>query len=184
MSLIRYPILQIAYVVNDIEQACRQWAEMFDAGPFFIVPHFKSLNGRYRGGPAEEDVSHALGYSGDINIQFTQQHNDAPSIWRDMYPKGSQGPHHIMIMPDDFQAECARFEAAGCELGARFDDPMPVSDNNMKATASVAYFDARAQIGTFVELFENCQVIRDTLAGLKQLHQIPAERERVIRYEI
>lgn len=181
MSLVRYPILQMAYVVDDIEQACLRWANMFDAGPFLIVPHFKSLNGRYRGGPAMEDVSHALGYSGEINIQFTQQHNDAPSIWRDMHPAPGFGPHHIMIMPDDFDEEVARFEAAGCMVAARFDDPMPVLGNDGKATAKVAYLDARDQIGCFVELFENCPVIRATLGRLRELHHDPAERGTVIR---
>lgn len=182
MALIRYPILQMAYVVEDVEKACQTWAELFDAGPFHILPHFKSVNGTYRGEATTEDVTHALGYCGDLNIQFTQQHNDVPSVWRDMYPKGREGLHHIMIMPDDIDAELKRFQAAGCVVGAMFDDPMPVSNNSEMITAKVIYLDAVPLIGCFVELFERNDIIVENLKNLKALHEDPEERKNPIRY--
>ncbi|AMK19641.1 MULTISPECIES: VOC family protein [Sphingobium] len=181
MSLVRYPIIQYAYVVNDVEAACLRWADMFGAGPFLIVPNFRGLNGRYRGQPAGDIVTHALGQCGAVNIQFTQQHNDAPSVWRDMYPKGSQGLHHVMLMPDDIESERQRFEEAGCVIGAEFDDPLKVGEDGQPITARVYYIDARPLIGCFVELFEGSDLIRGTLETLARLNHDPVERSRLFR---
>lgn len=169
MSLIRRPIVQYAYVVNDIDEACHRWIEMFGAGPFFKVPHYHGLNHRYRGRRAEEDVNHAQGQAGPAQIQFTQQHNDAPSIWRDMYPKGSQGLHHIMIMVDDFDTEKQRFENYGCVAAEEFDCPLSADPN--PTIARCAYMDARHLIGCFVELFEENPIVRHEIVELKALHE-------------
>ena len=42
----------------------------------------------YRGTDHEADVSYAFGYLGDTMIQFIQQHDDTPSIYRDMFAAG------------------------------------------------------------------------------------------------
>ena len=34
--LIRYPIVQYAYVVNDLDEGIRHWVETLGAGPFFV----------------------------------------------------------------------------------------------------------------------------------------------------
>ena len=60
MSLIRYPIEQYAYVVDDIEAACMRWVELVGAGPFFLMPHHKSRDTVYRGKPCDVDVSYAF----------------------------------------------------------------------------------------------------------------------------
>ena len=39
----------------------------------------------YRGTDQEADVSYAFGYLGDVMIQFIVQHDETPSIYRDMY---------------------------------------------------------------------------------------------------
>jgi hypothetical protein len=166
MSLIRHPVLQYAFVVNDLEASCRRWTEMFGAGPFLKIPHHQGLNHRYRGMPSTEDVSHALGQSGPANIQFTQQHNDAPSIWRDMYPAGKEGLHHVMIMVADFAAEKRRFEAEGCVAAEEFETELP--DGTI---AHCAYMDARDKIGCFVELYEDNPIVAHELAVLKALHE-------------
>lgn len=169
MALIRRPIVQYAYVVNDIEEACQRWNMMFGAGPFFTVPHFRGLNHRYRGRRAEEDVSHAQGQAGPAQLQFTQQHNDAPSIWRDMYKPGEQGLHHVMIMVDDFAAEQQRFIDYGCAIAEEFD--CPLSADPTPPIARCAYMDARHLIGCFVELFEENPVVRHEIVELKRLHE-------------
>ncbi|AMK19640.1 MULTISPECIES: VOC family protein [Sphingobium] len=169
MNLIRHPILQYGYVVNDIETACRHWIAMFGAGPFFHIPYYTGLNTRYRGKPAHDVVSHALGQAGPAQVQFTQQHNDAPSIWRDMYPNGGQGLHHIMIMVEDFEGEQQRFINAGCSIGEEFDTPMP--EGHPFPFARTVYLDARALIGCFVEIYEENPVVRKEVEDLKALHE-------------
>lgn len=169
MSLIRHPIVQYAFVVKDLEDACQIWNRMFGAGPFITNRHFHGLNHQYRGAPSSDDVSHAQGQAGPAQIQLTQQHNDAPSIWRDMYGPGEQGLHHVMIMVDDFEEEVRRFEEFGCAVAERFDCPLTAEPN--PPIARCAYMDARHLIGCFVELFEENPRVRHELDELKRLHE-------------
>jgi catechol 2,3-dioxygenase-like lactoylglutathione lyase family enzyme len=159
MSLVRFPIQQYGYVVNDIDEAARHWYEMFGAGPFFISRHHKSEDEFHRGVPNEADLSYAFGQAGPAHIQLIQQHNDAPSVYRDMFPSGEQGLHHVAILVPDIEAEKARFEAAGCE-----------KVTELVSAAQVAYMDARDKIGCFVELYEKNDAIAGTFDNWKQIH--------------
>lgn len=157
--LINKPIMQIAYVVKDLEAACHHWINVFGAGPFYHVPHLKLPEQLYRGKPSEEDASHALGFCGDMNIQLIQQHNDAPSMYRDMYPDGGQGFHHMMFFTDNFEADRDRLVQMGC----------PVVEELM-STARIAYVDARDKVGGFIEVYEDNPTIREWFAGWKEEH--------------
>ena len=90
-----YPIFQYAFLVNDVEEAAHKWNRLYGAGPFVLVPHHKTDKFQYRGTKQEADVSYAFGYLADNQIQFIAQHDDTPSIYRDMYKKGEYGFHHI-----------------------------------------------------------------------------------------
>ena len=142
MTLGTYPIFQQAYLVNDIEASIRHWNRLFGAGPFVVVPHHKTERFAYRGTDAEADVSYAFGYLGDMMIQFIQQHDDTPSIYRDMFAKGEEGFHHVGVLVHDWQTERQRLLDMGfdiaCELWA---------DN-----VNAAYFDTRSVNGGFTEI--------------------------------
>ena len=159
MSPLRYPIFQYAYVVDDIETACRQWHALTGAGPFFVSPHHVSEQHFYRGEPSRADLSYAFGQAGPAHIQLIQQHNDAPSVYREMISAGSLGFHHVAILPSDFDAECARYEAAGCP-----------AVTTLISAARVAYMDTRKVLGCFVELYEDNAPLRETFARWKAIH--------------
>ena len=120
--LTTYPLFQHAYLVNDLEASCNNWSKLFGAGPFVLVPHHKTDEFTYRGTDREADVSYAFGYLGDMMIQFIQQHDDTPSIYRDMFAAGEEGFHHLGVLVNDFFAEKARLNEMGfetaCELWA------------------------------------------------------------------
>ena len=98
-----YPIFQYAYFVNDVEEAAHKWHRLYGAGPFVLVPHHKTEKFQYRGTKQEADVSYGFGYLGDNQIQFIQQHDETPSIYRDMYQKGEEGFHHAGCLVNDLQ---------------------------------------------------------------------------------
>ena len=108
----RYPLFQHAYLVEDLDISIRQWNELFGAGPFVVTEHHRTDTFDYRGTTHEADVSYAFGYLGDLMIQFIVQHDDTPSIYRDMYPAGSYGFHHVATLVHDFEAEFARFDVS------------------------------------------------------------------------
>ena len=88
MTLDRYEFFQQAFFVEDLEASIEQWARLLGAGPFVISPHHRTDSFDYRGTDHQADVSYAFGYLGDTMIQFIVQHDDTPSIYRDMYKKG------------------------------------------------------------------------------------------------
>ena len=70
---------QFAYVVKDLDKALKYWTEELKVGPFYVYEHFPLENQIYRGNTGEDaDVTLALGYSGDAQIELIFQHNDAP----------------------------------------------------------------------------------------------------------
>ena len=75
------PIMQNGFVVRDLEAAVHFWAETFGVGPFFAMRHIPFATCVYRGEPTDADLSVAIAYSGEHQIELVQQHNDAPSIY-------------------------------------------------------------------------------------------------------
>ena len=156
-----YPIFQFAYFVNDVEEAAHKWHAMYGAGPFALSPHHRCDKFQFRGSDVQADVSYAFGYLGDVQIQFIQQHDDAPSIYRDMYQPGEEGFHHAGCLVNDFAAARQRLLDMGfvnaCELWA--DD------------VNAAYFDTRSVNGGFTEIHGDPLHILSTFAGWKRAHE-------------
>jgi hypothetical protein len=160
--LTRYPLFQEAYLVNDLEETIHKWAKVFGAGPFVLVPHHKTDKFTYRGTDTEADVSYAFGYLGDMMIQFIQQHDDKPSIYRDMFARGQEGFHHVGVLVNDYQAERQRMLDMGFELACELwaDD------------VNAGYFDTRSVNGCFTEIHGDPPHILATFAVWKRDHEL------------
>jgi len=161
-TLDRYPLFQEAYLVDDVNDAVRRWNELFHAGPFVVVPNHRTDRFEYRGTDAEADVSYAFGYLGDMMIQFIEQHDDTPSIYRDMYAPGEYGFHHVGVLVHDFEAEFARLESLGFECATRL-----YADG-----VDAAYFDTREANGCFTETHGDPPHIVATFARWKRAHDL------------
>lgn len=156
-----YPLFQQAYLVNDIEKSIHHWHKLFCAGPFVVVPHHKTNQFTYRGTSQEADVSYAFGYSGDMMIQFIQQHDDTPSIYRDMFKRGEEGFHHVGILVHDWQAERQRLLDMGFEVACEL-----YADN-----VNAAYFDTRKANGCFTEIHGDPPHILESFKGWREAHR-------------
>lgn len=148
--LIRYPIIQHAFFVNDLEEAARKWTRLTGAGPFFITPHHMGDKHLYRGNEMTADVGYAFGQHGPTHVQFICQYDDEPSIYRDMYGCGEEGFHHIgCLVPDPFE-EAKRYERLGFPTAS-----------SLWSLADVVYIDTRPALGCFLELHGDSPEIRD-----------------------
>ncbi len=154
------PVFQYAYLVDDIAAAAAAWADTVGAGPFFVAAHHRADRFEYRGTSVEADVSYAFGYSGGSQIQLIQQHDELPSIYRDAYPEGGTGFHHVGMLVVDYASERRRLLDAGvdlaCELWA----------NDIVA----CYFDTRSAIGAMTELHIYTDRIAATFERWHQAH--------------
>lgn len=160
-SFMGRPIFQYAWVVNDLDAACMRWAKAFGAGPWFTARHHKAEGYyRYRGDPTECDLSYAFAYCGPVMIQLIQLHDDVPSIFHEMFPRGQEGFHHVGILGFDFPADRQHLLDEGLELA-----------NEMWSGADVCYFDARPQFGCFVEIHGAPPPIIDFFAVWQRAHE-------------
>jgi len=95
------PIMQNGFVVADWREAAEHWAETLGTGPFFVVEHIEFAECRYRGERTAIDMSVAIAYAGDLQIELVQQHNDAPSIYRDFLRDNAPGLQHVGALTDN-----------------------------------------------------------------------------------
>lgn len=153
-------LFQNAWFVADLQAGIAKWETMFGAGPFTVAAHHKTDRFSYRGTEIEADVSYAFGYLGDLMIQLIEQHDEKASIYRDMFAGGEEGFHHIAYLVDDFEAEYARLESLGYACATRL-----YADG-----VDAAYFDARRDLGCFIEIHGSPPHILETFAEWKAAH--------------
>lgn len=155
------PIFQYAYLVESIEVAAERWATLTGGGPFFVTAHHSPDEFSYRGTDVEADVSYAFGYSGEIQIQLIEQHDDTPSIYRDMFPTGC-GHHHVarLVDEDAYEAVRNRLVADGFELACE------LRANDIRA----CYLDTRSAIGVYTEFHTITPRILNTFARWRNAH--------------
>jgi len=89
------PAVQIAYHVPDPERWAADLSSRFGWGPFFYFEHIPLSRCRYRGAETTFDHSSAYGQAGELMVELITQHDDAPSVLRDLYARDAVGVHHV-----------------------------------------------------------------------------------------
>lgn len=153
------PIMQIAYVVEDLDEAVAHWAGVLGTGPFFVLRHMEYQANEYRGENCTADVSLAFAYSGDMNIELIQQHNDAPSVFRDFIEKHGFGQQHVAVMSDDLEADHRWLGEQGIALVQRL-----VNGNGTQTM----FFETALHGGAMLELIERSPATDAAFAYMKQ----------------
>ncbi|WP_156678589.1 VOC family protein [Sphingomonas profundi] len=139
------PVRQIAYFVPDVREAARRHAALFNSGPYFVADNIPLRAAWHRGTPVELDHSSAYGQWGEVMVEFVQQNNPGPSVFRDMYGEGEQGMHHVAIIVADVRAAQAHFEADGL---------VTALEAEMNDGFVFLMMDGVARYGHMIELYE------------------------------
>jgi catechol 2,3-dioxygenase-like lactoylglutathione lyase family enzyme len=108
--------MQIGMVVSDIEAAARFWSEEMGIGPWIMIED--SLEDRrfvHRGRESKVEMSLALSYAGQTQVELIAQANDAPSPYLEFLQGGREGVQHLEFWPDDYARSCEALERAGFE---------------------------------------------------------------------
>lgn len=111
------PVGQIGYVVNDLEAATRRWYETTGIGPWRILDRLKLDQFEYEGAASPVEISIALAFSGDVQIELIQQHNDAPSMYLELLDTYGEGAQHICFYPNDYDAAMKAALSEGMSVG-------------------------------------------------------------------
>ena len=95
---------QIAYVVDDIDQAMQHWHEQCDVGPFLVTRNANPLsNAYYRGEKAlTTRVNLAFAYVGDMQLELIELIGDTPGLYKEFLDRGDYGVNHYAVLVDDF----------------------------------------------------------------------------------
>ena len=112
---------QIGYIVNDLESAAQKWTDTIGVGPWRIIEHAPFSGFTYNGASSDVDAGIALAFMGDVQIELIQQHNDTPSMYRDLLDSYGEGAQHICFYPQDYAAALAGAVEAGMEIGQEGD---------------------------------------------------------------
>ncbi len=138
------PIMQNGFVVPDWREAALHWADRLGVGPFFVVEHVEFSECRYRGEATSIDMSVAIAYAGGFQIELVEQHNDAPSIYRDFLAANAPGLQHVGALTEDLDA--------ALDLNDLRD--RIVQDGVTAAGQRFAYVDTVMHNGTMLEIIE------------------------------
>jgi hypothetical protein len=120
------------------------WSEVLRVGPFQYLRHVEVKDGRYRSAPTAVDISVATADLGTLQLELIEQHDDAPSCYRDLFPAGTAGMHHVAVRTASYDEELARYERLGCARAF---------EGRYRGTRFV-YIDTSASLGIMVELVE------------------------------
>jgi len=157
--VMRSKIIQCAYVVNDLENACARYNRLLGVGPFLLIPHVQIVSAWHDCAAIDLDISLALAQAGDIQVELIQQHTRGPSAFRDMYPPGSEGFHHVAVICDDYDEDVRTLELQGTRIAMQL-----MTAQGMR----VSFADTRGTLGHMVELYESTP-------GLEALYQLVRE---------
>jgi Glyoxalase/Bleomycin resistance protein/Dioxygenase superfamily len=138
-------VIQMCYLVPDIQAAMKTWVQKLGVGPWFLLDHFSGTNPQYRGQDSKADVSLAMSFAGHMNIELIQPNDQHPSVYREWIDRKGYGFHHWGRATRNFNEDVARYQAAGHDL---------VFLAGVPSGGSVAYMDTTALLPGYVEFIE------------------------------
>jgi hypothetical protein len=139
-------IIQIAYIVKDIEASMRDFTARLGIGPWFVSGPFVPPEGVYRGSPTKMRLTLAVGFNGHMSFELIEQHDDLPSVYREVIKSRGYGFHHWGVTADNLDAEVARYARMG--YVAAFSDRSPRGYR-------VVYVDTTRDLPGMIELMEH-----------------------------
>ncbi|BAL24276.1 VOC family protein [Azoarcus sp. KH32C] len=164
MSQLFGPVRQIGYVVRDIEAAMKHWTGNMHIGPFYYVPRVPYMDFSHGDSRATPEMSLAIAYSGNTQIELLQQHDDTPTSYRKFLMSGHEGLHHIGFFTGRLEHTLHRATEAGLEVEQ--------SIVTFDQAGAAVYFRSNGHAGTGLKLV----ALHAGNADLYRMIQAEAER--------
>jgi hypothetical protein len=109
-------VVQVAYLVPDVDEAMRNWLEQLGVGPWTCIRNIE-LDAVYAGQACQLRLHEALAYVGELQIQLVHSLNapEEPTPFRAWIETGRFGMHHMAYFSQNIDADVARAEAQDFE---------------------------------------------------------------------
>lgn len=109
-------IMQLGYVVEDMDAAIDHWTRVLGVGPFFVSSRVPYAEVQYRGAPCDAETAVALSSHKGMQIEIIQQVAGGPSVFSDFIARTGGGLHHVCALSDDLEADLAAWKARGVDV--------------------------------------------------------------------
>ena len=107
------PIMQMGFIVEDMDIAIDFWTKKMNVGPFIKLEGIELIDQYYKGKPADLDFSGALSYSGSMQIELIKQHCDTPSLYNEYVNNEKGWLHHLCCLTQDIENDIRILESQG-----------------------------------------------------------------------
>ena len=138
-------IVQVAYVVEDLQKSITEFSQKFNIGPWFYSNGYKLKEASYRGKPTDMRMGLALSFSGNMCFEVIQPLDDKPSVYWDVIKKKGYGFHHLGMATTQYEVDVARYQKMGYVLAFEGLTPRGIR---------FAYFDTTGDLPGMLELIE------------------------------
>ena len=109
------PIVQMGYLVPDIERAVQHWTQRLGVGPFFLIEHTPFTELWYRGRAITADQSAALAQWDDMQIELVQRHDARPCLNNEFAGLERGGLQHLGVMTRSVATDLETLAAQGID---------------------------------------------------------------------
>ena len=141
--------LQLGYVVDDIDTACRRMGARLGVGAWYR-PRVVKQKLVFEARPIEHKLTIAVGYAGAIQIELIARDDRRDSVFEFASADAEARPHHIGFFVPSVEAYRARLADQGL-AAVQYGSIWFAKGHRTR----VAYIDARASLGAIVELIEH-----------------------------
>ena len=145
MSIASGPVVQVAWVTDDIDTTERLLSEHFGVGGWTRVSdvEFGPETTTLRGEPVSFTAHISLGYAGELQLELIEPVS-GPTIHAEFLREHGPGLHHVCFEVEDLDAACRAAEEAGL--------PVLMRGAMMDGEIEFAYVDGSASGAPYVEL--------------------------------
>lgn len=167
---------QIAYVVDDIDEAMKRWHEKFNVGPFLVTRNARPLsNAYYRGEKAKTTrLNIAFAYIGDMQLELIELIGDTPGLYKEFLDRGDYGVNHYAVLVDDFPLAYNWALDNGWEA---------VIDSGMDGLARMSYIESPER-DMVLEVIEWNPLTRPYFNGLETLVKSADKHQLVHEFDL
>ncbi|SPJ26054.1 VOC family protein [Palleronia abyssalis] len=108
-------IMQLGYVVTDLDAAVDHWVDVMGVGPFFATKTVPYASVTFRGQPCDAETRVAISSHKGLQIEIIEQTGGGASIFTEFLQSQGGGLHHVCAMTEDLDASLASWKARGID---------------------------------------------------------------------
>ena len=163
MSILPIALVQMAFLVPDLEQGCGALNRAYGWGPFLGGSEGVLADHTHRGQPAEPiRIRGVFVQTGDINVEVIEVVSEYPSAFHEMLRADGQPVlHHCATFAADYEGMRGHLVATG----------YPVVSEFGFGGHRICYVDTRPLLGYMTEIYPDLPIIRamyaETVEGTK-----------------